>query len=59
MRAHHVIAVVVVIFISFGIKMFFFSAPTAEANAHMKNLAMEATPHTDANQLEIGAPPYP
>ncbi len=59
MRARYVIGVVAVILISFGMKMFFFSALTAEANAHMKNLAMEATPHTDANQLEIGAPPYP
>ncbi len=32
MRAHHAIAVVAVILISFGVKMFFFSAPTAEAN---------------------------
>lgn len=34
MRAHHAIAVVAVILISFGVKMFFFSAPTAEANIH-------------------------
>ena len=34
LRAHHVIAVVTVILISFGMKMFFFSAPTAEADIH-------------------------
>jgi Bacterial regulatory helix-turn-helix protein, lysR family len=34
MRAHHAIAVVAVILISFGVKMFFFSAPTAEADIH-------------------------
>ena len=34
MRAHHAIAVVAVILISFGVKIFFFSAPTAEADIH-------------------------
>jgi hypothetical protein len=34
LRAHHAIAVVAVLLISFGVKMFFFSAPTAEANIH-------------------------
>lgn len=34
MRAHRVVAVVVVILISFGVKMFFFSVPTAEADIH-------------------------
>jgi hypothetical protein len=34
MRTHHAIAVVAVILISFGVKMFFFSAPTAEADIH-------------------------
>ena len=38
LRAHHVIAVVTVILISFGVKMFFFSAPTAEAD--VKNSSM-------------------
>ena len=32
MRAHHTIAVVAIIIISFGVKVFFFSAPTAEAD---------------------------
>ena len=34
LRAHRAIAVVSVILISFGVKMFFFSAPTAEADIH-------------------------
>jgi hypothetical protein len=34
MRAHHAIAVVAVILISFGVKIFFFSPPTAEADIH-------------------------
>jgi hypothetical protein len=34
MRAHHIIAVVAVILISFGVKIFFFSPPTAEADIH-------------------------
>ena len=32
--AYHAIAVVAVVLISFGVKMFFFSAPTAEADIH-------------------------
>lgn len=31
LRAHHVIAVVAILLVSFGVKMFFLSAPTAEA----------------------------
>ena len=34
MRAHHAIAVVAVVLISFGVKIFFFSPPTAEADIH-------------------------
>jgi hypothetical protein len=34
LRAHHAIAVIAVLLISFGLKMFFFPAPTAEANIH-------------------------
>jgi hypothetical protein len=34
LREHHVIAVVAALVISFGVKMFFLSAPTAEANIH-------------------------
>jgi len=32
MRAHHVIAVVAVILVGFGVKLIFFTAPTAEAD---------------------------
>jgi hypothetical protein len=32
MRAHHVIAVVAVVLVGFGVKLIFFAAPTAEAD---------------------------
>ena len=34
MRAHHATAVVAVILIGFGVKLFFFSAPVVEADTH-------------------------
>jgi hypothetical protein len=34
MRAHRVIAVIAVLFILFGVKMFFFSPPISEADVH-------------------------
>jgi hypothetical protein len=34
LRAHHAIAVIAVLLISFGVKMFYFQAPTAEATTH-------------------------
>ena len=41
MRLHHAIAVVAVILIGFGVKLFFFSAPPAEADIHVvKNDSM-------------------
>ena len=40
MRAHHAIAVVAVILISFGVKMFFFSAPTAEADVKNSRISL-------------------
>jgi hypothetical protein len=41
MRLHHAIAVVAVILIGFGVKLFFFSAPAAEANLHaVENASM-------------------
>ncbi len=46
MRAHHVIAVVAILLISFGVKMFFWSAPTAEAN-------IPAVPSTSMNILQM------
>jgi hypothetical protein len=33
MRAHHAIAIVAIVLIGFGLKLAFFSAPTAEADA--------------------------
>ena len=47
LRAHHVIAVVAVLLISFGVKMFFLSsAPTAEAN-------IRAVPSASVNVLQM------
>ena len=40
LRAHHVIAVVAILLISLGVKMFFFAAPTAEATIHAIPSAM-------------------
>jgi hypothetical protein len=34
MRSHHAIAVVAAVLIAFGVKLFFFSAPAAEADIH-------------------------
>ncbi len=34
MRTHHTIAIAAVILIGLGIKLFFFAAPTAEANIY-------------------------
>jgi hypothetical protein len=60
MRTHHVIAVIAVILISFGAKIFFFSPPTVEADVRpsTKNLPA-AVAHTNASSMEIGEPPYP
>jgi hypothetical protein len=58
MCARHVIAVVAILVISFGVKIFFFSPPTAEADALMKHLPA-AVAHTSAKSMEIGQPPYP
>ncbi len=59
-HTHKAIAVVAVLLISFGVKMFFLSAPTAEAGTHlsMKTLPT-AIAHTIENWKRIGEPPYP
>ena len=59
-HTHRAIAVVAVLLISFGVKMFFLSAPTAEAGTHssMKTLST-AIAHTVDNSRRIGEPPYP
>jgi hypothetical protein len=46
MRAHHAIAVVAVILIGFGVKLFFFSTPAAEADTH-------AIPSASMNVLQM------
>ena len=46
LRAHNVIAVVAILLISFGVKMFFLSAPTAEAD-------MRPVPSTGMNILQM------
>jgi hypothetical protein len=46
MRAHHAIAVVAVMLIGFGVKLFFFSASTADANSH-------AVSHASMNVLQM------
>jgi hypothetical protein len=60
MRAHHVIAVVATLFISFGVKMFFLSPPTSVASVHSNVKSLPAAVvHTNASSMEIGQPPYP
>ena len=51
MRAHHAIAVVAIILIGLGLKLTFFSAPPAEADAR----SVESL-HIDVSQLQLGAP---
>ena len=46
LRAHHVIAVVAILLISFGVKMFFWSVPTADAN-------IRANPSASMNVLQM------
>lgn len=46
MRPHHVVAVVAVILIGFGAKLFFFPTPAAEANIH-------AVPSASMNVLQM------
>jgi hypothetical protein len=56
LRTHHVIAIASILLISFGVKMFFLSAPTADANtlavprASMNVLQMHAD-HPNKNNL--------
>ena len=41
MRVHHAIAIVAVILIGFGLKLTFFSAPSADANAQNESVRMD------------------
>ena len=46
LRTHRVIAIAAILIISFGVKMFFLSAPTAEATTH-------AVPSASVNVLQM------
>jgi hypothetical protein len=42
MRAHHAVAVLTVLLVGFGVKLYFFSTPTAEADeSSVKSSSME------------------
>jgi hypothetical protein len=56
MRAYHAVAVVAALLISFGVKMFFVSPPTSEANTHaVPNAGM----HSEYRIEHGRAPWYP
>jgi len=59
-RLEYVIAVVAILVISFGAKMFFLSPPTADAGTHsiLKSVPT-AVAHGNARSMQIGEPPYP
>jgi hypothetical protein len=49
-RAHYAIAVVAIILVAFGVKLFFFSAPTAEAQLAVESFSMDiAKMHENPN----------
>jgi hypothetical protein len=50
MRAYYAIAVVAIILVAFGVKLFFFSAPTAEAGLAVRSSSMDISRmHQSAN----------
>ena len=55
MRAYHVIAVVAVILVGFGVKLIFFTAPTAEADPlSIKRVGVDVSPlHHNAKNLPV------
>ncbi len=55
MRAHHVIAVVAAILIGVGVKLMFFTAPTAEADAlSVKSVGVDvAQLHQNTKNLSV------
>ncbi len=60
MRLRYVTAVVAILLISFGAKMFFLSPPTADAGMHPNTKTLPtAAAHSNAPSLQIGEPPYP
>jgi len=59
MLLRHVVAIVAILAISFGAKMFFFSPPTVDAgHPNIKNLPA-STAHSNARSMHIGEPSYP
>jgi hypothetical protein len=52
-RAHPVIAVAAILVISFGLKMFFLSAPTAEADSLVVPSSRLGVPSTGMNVLQM------
>ena len=55
MRAHHLIAVVAVILVGVGVKLIFFTAPTAEADSlSIKNLGVDVSHlHQNVKNLPV------
>ena len=55
MRAHHVIAVVAVILVGVGVKLIFFTAPTAEADPlSIKSVGVDVSQlHQNAKNLPV------
>jgi hypothetical protein len=57
-RAHPVITIAAILVLSFGVKMFFLSAPTAEADTRVAPSARLSVPSTGMNvfQMQIDHP---
>ena len=55
MRAHHVIAVVVVVLVGIGMKLPFFAAPLAEADSRsIKDVSVDVSPmHQNIENLPV------
>ena len=55
MRAHHIIAVVAAILVGFGVKLIFFTAPTAEAvSLSIKSVGVDVSHlHRNVSNLPV------
>ncbi len=55
MRVHHVVAVVAVILVGFGVKLTFFGGPTAEADTRsIKSMSVDISQiHQDIKNLPV------
>jgi hypothetical protein len=53
MRAHHAIAVVALILVGFGAKLFFFSARTAEADIRIKGVSLDVSHMHENKNLQV------